>query len=136
MDHKIFDSSRQTGYLVLEAPYYNAIDPTEVEFPVEGIRGTVNSLGHLEVADPDGKVLGTVDVPAHGDPTAYAHSAQYGTVRCTAEGNEVIFCFPVYIWEDCYPHCDGEYDRWDRRILRWFRVIFDCTTGRLRLEGR
>ena len=61
MDHKIYDSSRQTGYLVLEAPYYNAINPTEVEFPEEGIRVAVNSLGHLEVTGPDGKVLGAVD---------------------------------------------------------------------------
>ena len=136
MDHKIYDSSRQTGYLVLEAPYYNAINPTEVEFPEEGIRVAVNSLGHLQVTGPDGKVLGAVDVPAHGDPAAYAHSAQYGTIRCIVEGNEVVFGFPVYTWEDCYPHCDGESDRWDRRTLRWFQVIFDCTMRQLQVVGR
>lgn len=41
----------------------------------------------------------------------------YMDVIITTTDDEVIFQLPEYEWTDNYPHCDGESDRWDARII-------------------
>ena len=96
----------------------------------------MDSLGHVEFYDQAGCSLGFVDVPAAESPDMYGHSGQYGEVRCMANGNAVRFCMPIYEWDDYYPHCDGEGDRWNRREVRSFDVVFDCRTKAISIEGR
>ena len=136
MDQKTFDSRTQTEPLQLHAPYYNAILPTTIFFAQENVSAFVNSLGHIEFFDGENHTLGSVDFPVHKDPSAYGHTAQYGTVKCTADGSTVTIFLPVYYWTDSYPHCDGESDRWSRHVSRWFRVVFDCGTQQIRVLDR
>lgn len=136
MENKVFNSTAQADYLELTAPYYNAIYDTMVSFEVENISVFVNSLGHVEFYDHNERSLGFVDYPAAESPDMYAHSGQYGTVRCSSDGEKIRIQLPVYEWLDSYPHCDGESDRWTRRTLRWFDVVFDCKTRQINVEGK
>lgn len=136
MDKKIFNSKTQTECLELHAPYYNAILPTTVLFENEGISVYVDSLGHVEFFDSENNSLGFVDIPAAESPDMYAHSGQYGTVKCISDGNTISIHLPVYGWEDSYPHCDGESDRWSRYEVRWFRVEFDCKSRKIEVVDR
>lgn len=131
MEHKTYNSTGCTEPLELVAPYYNAINPTMVLFEQEQIYASVDSLGHIEFFGAEQQSLGFVDLPVHKDPSEYGHTAQYGNVRCSADGSTVTVYLPVYGWTDNYPHCDGESDRWDRYISRWFRVVFDCGTQQI-----
>lgn len=135
MYHKInFDSNTQKDYSELEAPYYNAIIPSEITFINENISATADSLGHIEFFDMERNSLGFVDYPVSKDPSEKGHTAQYGNMRCMADGKEIRFQLPIYGWEDYYPHCDGESDRWARYIAGWFSVIFDCSTHQISRE--
>lgn len=136
MDRKTFDSSTRTERLTLKAPYYNAIVPTTVFFERESVSAYVDSLGHIEFFDGEENSLAAVDVPVAKDPSDYGHSAQYGTVECTAVNGIITFFMPVYGWEDSYPHCDGEGDRWSRYTARWFRVVFDCAAKEIAVLDR
>ena len=136
MDHKTYDSSVQNQALKLTAPYYNAIVPTKVHFVREHSAVYVDSLGHIEFFDEKDTSLGAVDLPVHKDPSEYGHTAQYGNAECSADGRTITVHLPVYGWTDNYPHCDGESDRWDRYISRWFRVVFDCTAHEIKILDR
>lgn len=76
----------------------------------------------------DKRSLGFVDVPVSDDPSEKGYTAQYGDVECGVVEGNICFRMPVYDWDDYYPHCDGESDRWNRKIIKWFRVVFDCDT--------
>lgn len=136
MDHITYDSSVKSDDIKIEAPYYNAIRPTKISFVREHISALVDSLGHVEFLDSEDRSLGFVDVPAAEAPDLYAHSGQYGTVWCSAQGDELRIRLPIYQWEDDYPHCDGESDRWTRRTIRHFQVVFNCKTLELSLRDR
>ena len=131
MDCKTVDSETQTDRLKLTAPYYNAIDPTEICFTQEKVFVCVDSLGHIEFFDGEKHSLGFVDFPVDKDPSKYAHTAQYGGMELSADGKNVTVHLPIYYWTDSYPHCDGESDRWDRYVSRWFRVVFHCETRQI-----
>lgn len=136
MAEMIFDSSVRAEALELQAPYYNAIVPTTVRFVRERVAVYVDALGHIEFFEENGQSLGAVDVPVDKDPSKYGHTAQYGTVKCCADGARVTLTLPVYGWHDSYPHCDGESDRWDRYVARWFRVVFDCGSRAIEVLDR
>ncbi len=126
MERKVYNSAIPTKYIEITALYYNAIDPTTVWFEQEKFSVYVDSLGHIEFFDEADVSLGSVDFPVSDDPAKYAHTAQYGTVRCSADGKKITVSLPIYWWSDSYPNCDGESDRWTRHTERWFDIVFDC----------
>lgn len=126
-----YDSNIATKPLEINAPYYNAILDTTIFFEQEKISLFINSLGHIVFSSESGDVLGSLDLPVHKDPSEYGHTAQYGQVKCTADGQNITIYLPIYYWEDSYPHCDGESDRWSRYVSRWFRVVFHCNTHQI-----
>jgi len=136
MDHLTFDSAVNADRLTINAPYYNAINPITVSFPQEKVSVLLNSLGHIEFFDADEQSIGFVDFPVHKDPSAYSHTAQYGTVECFANGSNITIYLPSYYWSDSYPHCDGESDRWSRHIDYWFRVVLDCESKKITVLDR
>ena len=136
MDRITFNSTERTERLTIRAPYYNAINPTTVAFAQEKVSVFVNSLGHVEFFDDEETSLGFVDIPVSKDPSEYGHTAQYGTVECSATGSTVTVHLPVYGWSDSYPNCDGESDRWSRYTSRWFRVVFDCEKRKIEILDR
>lgn len=76
----------------LEAPYYNAIEATEITFENEKIIAHSDSLGHIEFFDLEMNSLGHVDLPVSKDPSEKGHTAQYGDMeRYVARWFSVIF---------------------------------------------
>ena len=133
MDEKTYNSAENKDYIEIKAPYYNAILPTSVCFEQEKIYVTMDSLGHIEFFDESKNSLGFVDSPVDKDPSKYGHTAQYGEIRLSSDGNEITLQLPVYGWDDSYPNCDGESDRWNRYIARWFRILFDCESREIKI---
>ena len=131
MDYRMYDSAVEQARLLLKAPYYNAINPTTISFVQEKIAVSADSLGHIEFFDEENRSLGTVDLPVDKDPSNYGHTAQYGEIECCADGVSITLFLPIYGWDDSYPYCDGESDRWSRYISRYFRVVFDCKTQKI-----
>ena len=136
MDRFTYNSKTATEPLTLTAFYYNAIDPTTVVFEEEGVSAYMDSVGHIEFYDGENNSLGFVDVPCAESPDMYGHTGQYGTMDCSADGSSICITLPCYEWEDYYPHCDGESDRWDRKIYGYFRVVFDCTAKTITVLDR
>lgn len=136
MDKKTYNSSISNDCIKITAPYYNAINPTTVFFEPEKVSVSMNSLGHIEFFDESENSLGFVDFPVSDDPSEYAHSAQYGEIRCSSDGKEITVFLPVYWWSDSYPHCDGESDRWTRHVDRWFSIVFDCVSKKISVVGK
>ena len=133
---RIYNSKKSSNIMEMNAPYYNAIETTEVAFEEENVIAYVDSLGHIEFFDMGNVSLGYVDVPVSKDPSEMGHTAQYGDMRCYVEDNKICFKLPVYGWDDSYPHCDGESDRWSRYVARWFRVVFDYDTKEISVLDR
>ena len=133
---RIYNSKKSSDIMEMNAPYYNAIETTEVVFEEEGVITYVDSLGHIEFFDMENVSLGYVDVPVSKDPSEMGHTAQYGDMHCYVEENKVYFKLPIYGWDDSYPHCDGESDRWSRYVAGWFRVVFDCDTKKISILDR
>lgn len=129
-----YDSSARSDYLELKAPYYNAIETSEVTFEKEGVVAYADSLGHIEFFDMQKNSPGFVDLPVSKDPSEKGYTAQYGDMKCAICDNTIDFHLPVYGWDDSYPHCDGESDRWSRYVARWFSVKFDLTTKEIKVS--
>lgn len=130
---RIYNSCETSEIMGLVAPYYNAIETTEVIFEKEGIIAYADSLGHIEFFDMERNTLGYVDVPVSKDPSEKGHQAQYGDMGCYVKENSICFKLPIYGFDDSYPHCDGESDRWSRYVARWFYVVFDCERKEVRI---
>ena len=136
MTEKRYDSAASCEPLEIKAFYYTAIEPTVVHFEQEKIFVSMDSLGHFEFVDEEQNKLAVLDYPVSKDPSEYGHSAQYGEIRCSSDGKEITIFLPVYGWEDNYPNCDGESDRWDRYISRWFRIVFNCESKEVSVLDR
>ena len=130
-----YNSDVQKEFKTIDAPYYNAIVTSEITFEKEQVVATIDSLGHIEFFDLEKNSLGFVDVPVSKDPSEKGHTAQYGDARYSSDGKVICFELPVYGWEDSYPHCDGESDRWSRYVARWFSVVFDCDEKKISIIG-
>ena len=68
----------------------------------------------------DGKLLATASAP-----TITEGRGKYLSLYCRADEKNIFLDFPVYEWIDNYPHCDGEYDRWDTKELDINTLTFD-----------
>ena len=65
------------------------------------------------------KLLSTgVKTPQSGDE-------KFSEVKCSVEGEQIKLGFPEYDYEDNYPHCDGEHDRWTKIISGFSFLCYD-----------
>lgn len=68
--------------------------------------------------DGAGKLLLQEDLP----PVTEGRK-EYLHVYCSGNEKQLSVAFPLYRWEDYYPHCDGEFDRWDATIIGYHPPI-------------
>lgn len=59
-----------------------------------------------------------VEAPLLGDE-------KFSEVQCVVEGEQIKLGFPQYTYEDNYPHCDGEHDRWTKTISGFISLRYD-----------
>lgn len=120
-DH-LFDSTKAPGY----ADYQLAcgfISTTRIFFRNEQILAVIQSKGHVDFYDAEDHLLASADAIE----TAYGRK-RYMDLRCRVADNAVILDFPIYEWHDNYPHCDGEYDRWDATVVGFRPMRLDLKT--------
>ena len=59
-----------------------------------------------------------IQTPTSGDE-------KFSEVKCVVEGEQIKLGFPKYTYEDNYPHCDGEHDRWTKTISGFSFLCYD-----------
>ena len=95
------------------------ITETVVLFEKESIYAVINANGQVEFFDLNDKLIKSEKVPSVDDGKMV-----YDEISLNVENNQIIIGFPVCEWIDNYPHCDGEHDRWDKKIIGWNDVKF------------
>lgn len=107
LDVQLMDS----GYLLFGIAS-GFVSTTEISFVNEGIVARVTAAGEISFLDGSGNVLAAICVPVDSDGRGC-----YRSVSCKVHGDVILVRFPIYTWIDNYPHCDGEYDRWEERVI-------------------
>ena len=119
MTHKVvFNSSAGAALISLACGY---VSLTEIAFENEKIVVSIEAkTGEVTFYDLQGNHLlsATVDVPPAGDE-------KYSEVSCSVDESRIRLGFPTYSYEDNYPNCDGEYDRWTKVISGYRYLCYD-----------
>jgi len=87
-------------------------DTTYFLFRQINLRVNIHCKGEVSFYTEEGIALHTVEAK----PMDSGRGC-YMDVLITATDDTLIFQLPEYEWIDHYPHCDGESDRWDTRII-------------------
>ena len=114
------------GYILFDIAC-GFVSTTEVSFANEGIVAVVTAAGKVDFLDAARNMLASACVPADDDGRGC-----YVSLACKVEDDKIYLRFPIYSWTDHYPHCDGESDRWDARVIRYHEpIVLDVSTGTL-----
>lgn len=128
-EKKTLSSSTFYTYLLDVYKYFSIdlacgfVSTTDITFVNEGIIARVTAGGNIEFFDCERKLLASICVPA--DNGGRGH---YEDIYCKIENDTIKMKFPVYEWEDYYPHCDGEHDRWVAHVKGYKPPITFCIT--------
>lgn len=119
---KIFNSEKIKGFegFQLASGY---ISSTSVLFEKENIYVKIEAKGLVEFFDSEDRLIKSVSLPAQTGGREV-----YDEAECAVDGSSIIIKFPIVEWVDNYPHCDGEQDRWDKRIIAYHTLSFDVFT--------
>lgn len=105
--------------------YYGFVENTEVFFTGEKVYLTVENTGKIVFTNADGKQLAETFVMPD------THNNKHDNAWCKAEDGKIHLFLPVVAYEDNYPHCDGEYDRWSEVYIGYNCVTFNPDDGTL-----
>lgn len=103
------------------------VSVNRIEFVNENIIVNIEAkTGEVEFCDSQANKLFSVKVstPACGDE-------KFSEVKCSVEGDIISLGFPEYSYEDNYPNCDGESDRWTKRISGFNYLCYDFKNNRI-----
>jgi len=104
------------------------ISTTEILFEEEQILVRIQAAGQIEFLSAEGTLLSSFSIPEETDGKEV-----YTEVICAAKDGSPVLKFPIVEWIDNYPHCDGEYDRWDSRTVGYYTVVYDVQANRAAL---
>lgn len=72
-----------------------------------------------------GKLLSTqMTTPTSGDE-------KFSDLFCRATDGQISLGFPRYTYEDTYPNCDGESDRWKKTIWEYRTILYLIESNRI-----
>lgn len=100
---------------------------TRIAFINENITVSIEAkTGEIVFYDADGnQCLSTgMETPLSGDE-------KFSEVKCIVEGEQIKLGFPQYTYEDNYPYCDGEHDRWTKTISGFHYLCYDFKNNSL-----
>ena len=100
------------------------ISETLILFENENIVALIEAKGQVKFYNMSDELLAQAEAPAVG-----SGKGVYEEVLCQVKDNLIEIQFSIYEWIDNYPHCDGEHDRWDTRIVGYHTVAFDLLTN-------
>ena len=81
------------------------ISTTRIYFKEVDVLVKVEAEGELFFYNTEGQLLATCSLERQ--------ERRYNEVNCMVKDGEIVLAFTLYAYVDNYPHCDGEYDRWD-----------------------
>ena len=121
MTHEVIFNSNlyPNGEMVQLACGY--ISLTKIEFVNENVTAAIEAkTGEVDFYDSEAKkLLSTkIETPLLGDE-------KFSEVKCIIDGEQIKLGFPKYSYEDNYPHCDGEHDRWTKIISGFIFLCYD-----------
>ena len=127
MTHEVIFNSNNcpNGEIVNLASGYVSL--TEIVFANENITAHIEAkTGEVDFYDTEGKkcMSAKVETPLSGDE-------KFSEVKCIVEDGQIKLGFPQYTYEDNYPHCDGEYDRWTKTISGFVFLCYDFKNNRI-----
>ena len=123
----IFNSQREKDAKIELANGY--ISTTEILFEVERIVIKIDAKGTVDFLNLENKIIASINIPKQtGGKEVYTE------VLCDVEDMCILLKFPLVEWIDNYPHCDGEHDRWDSKIIGYHNLVFDLKTSQITLK--
>jgi len=130
MENRIYDSKTNFNSFDISGLYtlpnfYGHVEDTEVFFPDEKIYMVVNKNGNIAFEDENRNELAKIVV------TPDTKNNMHDNVYCKAESGKIKVWLPIVEYIDNYPHCDGEYDRWDVKYIAYDYIVFDVAGGTL-----
>lgn len=102
------------------------VDETVISFENERILVRLNARGEVTFSDANDQPLASASVPPSGEGRGC-----YLEVSCKVENDGIFVRFPEYVWYDNYPHCDGESDRWDAKIIGYKASVVFCLSTKM-----
>lgn len=99
------------------------ISQTTIHFENENIVAVIQAAGSVEFFDGYDVLIAAGSVSRDDSGRKV-----YEDVVCQVKDEVLILQFPIYEWIDNYPHCDGEHDRWDTRIIGFHALSLDLQT--------
>lgn len=100
------------------------ISETAIYFEKEKITLLVHAKGRTEFYNLNEELLAAGAVPSEDSGREV-----YEQITCEVIEGKIVIEFPIVRWIDNYPNCDGEYDRWDSKIVGYRTVTYDCATA-------
>lgn len=105
--------------------HYGYVEDTEVYFKNEKIYLIVENTGNIVFISENGKQLAkTLVLP---DTKNGKHDDAY----CKVIDGKIYVYLPIVDYEDNYPHCDGEYDRWSVVHIGYICIAFNTVDSSL-----
>ena len=121
MENKLtFDSVSFPNGTVLDLAC-GYVSCNEIVFTNENIIITIESrTGEVKFYNSEHKelLLTVVQTPSSGDE-------RFSEVKCVVVDGQIKLGFPQYTYNDNYPHCDGEHDRWTKTISGFNFLCYD-----------
>ena len=122
----IFDSAMHPdGALINLACGYISLN--EITFAKENIAVSIEACtGEVIFSNLDsGKLLSVkAETPSSGDD-------KYSEIKCIVRDGQIKLGFPLYAYEDNYPNCDGEHDRWTKTISDFRFLCYDIKSNQI-----
>ena len=103
------------------------ISTTTILFEKENIVAVVEADGNAKFYDINDNFITSARAPKVDNG-----KGKYVEIGLSAGDGLVELKFPIYEWIDNYPHCDGEHDRWDTRIVGFNSITLDLSDGSIK----
>ena len=125
---KIYNSKKDVNLKFDLANGY--ISTTEILLEAEKMVIKIDAKGYVEFLDFEDMVIASINIPEQtGGKEVYTE------VMCGIENESLLLKLPIVKWIDNYPHCDGEHDRWDTKIIGCHVLTFDLLTNQINLNS-
>lgn len=118
----VYNSFNNTDFIKFQLAN-GYISNTEILFEVEKIIVNIDAKGNAEFFNLTGELLKSVEIQKQtGGKEVYTE------ILCDVENSAIVLKFPIVEWIDNYPNCDGEYDRWDSKVIGYTTLTYNIET--------
>lgn len=115
----VFDSAKNRKETVSLASGYVSLN--QISFVNEEIVAKIEAkTGEVEFCDTKLQKL----LSCKMEPDALGDE-KFSDIELSVESDKIKLGFPRYTYHDNYPNCDGESDRWDKRISGFDYLVYD-----------